>query len=224
MANIKPFRAVRPKKEQAASTANWSFEEFLNKMKTGDLYQYHAPAYFIYELVSEKGVQTGIVACASIDDYLNYTIKNHEDIIDEREEELVSKIDASNIQTDTAIIAYHDQRYIAKMIEAQKEKAPIYEFETNGISHTIWSLDDYSKVKNMMDALEGISDVYMISGNTAAASAVEIGLKRRVEKPDYDGTEDFNYFMCVLVPYTEVKECGLWSESKIHECLLNHAI
>lgn len=225
MADIRPFRAVRPKKEIAACTASRSFEEIQDMINSGDLYQYHAPGYYIYELKSEDRIQTGIVACVSIDDYLKQLIKNHEDIIDEREDEKVCRIDDCNIQTEAVIMAYHDQGYIEKLISLQKENAPTYSFETpNGVQHTVWSVNDFSKVKNFMDALNGTSDIYVVSGHPAAASAVETGLKRRAQKPDYDGTEEFNYFMCFLIPYTEVKEGGAWVEPKIHKCLLNHAI
>lgn len=225
MADMKPFRAVRPKKEKAARTASWSLEVVQNMIESGDMYQYHAAGYYIYELKSDERMQTGIVACASIDDYLEQIIKNHEDIIDEREEEKVCRINDCSMQTEPVIVVYHDQRYLEKMINDQKQNAPIYKFETSdGILHTIWAVNDFSKVKNFMDAFEGSDDFYVASGQAAAASAVEIGLKRRMERKDYDGTEEFNYFMCILVPYTEIKEGETWIEPKLHGYLLNHAI
>lgn len=225
MADIRPFPAVRPKKEKALLTSSCSFEDVLNMIQAEDLYQYHVPAYFVYEIKSEDRMQTGIFACASIDDYLKQLIKNHEDYIDERKEEIVGRIDSSGLQTDPVVIAYHDQGYIETLTLAKKDFAPTYEFDTpDGAHHSIWSIDDFSKVKNMMEALQGTTDFYIVSGHAAAASAVEIGLKRRAQNPGYDGSEEFNYFLCVLLPYTAVNEGGSWYESKLHKFLLSHAI
>ncbi len=42
----------------------------------GNFVQEDKPVYYLYELTMNGRVQSGIVACASIDDYLNQVIKN----------------------------------------------------------------------------------------------------------------------------------------------------
>jgi uncharacterized protein (DUF1015 family) len=45
----------------------------------------------------------------------------------------------------------------------------------------------------------------LADGHHRAASAVKVGLKRRAEHPDYDGTEEFNFFLSVLFPDSELE-------------------
>ena len=50
-------------------------------------------AYYVYELTMDGRVQTGITACASIDDYANNVIKKHENTRADKEQDRINHVD-----------------------------------------------------------------------------------------------------------------------------------
>lgn len=136
-------------------------------------------AYYVYELTMNGRTQTGIAACASIDDYNNNIIKKHE-----------------NTRADEVI-----RNEVAKA----KETRPLYSFTSpDGIRHQVYKISNIQSVENIEKAFAGIDDIYIADGHHRAASAVKVGLKRREEHPDYTGEEEFNYFLSVLFPDEEL--------------------
>ena len=47
--------------------------------------------------------------------------------------------------------------------------------------------------------------MYIADGHHRAASAVKVGLMRREQNPDFDGTEQFNFFLSVIFPADSLK-------------------
>ncbi len=159
-------------------------------------------SYYIYQLTMDGRKQTGIVACASVDDYLNNVIKKHENTREEKEQDRIRHVDTLGAQTGPIFLAYRSQKVINDVVESviTQEKA-LYDFTAvDGIGHAVWKIADTDKVAAIQQAFAAIDDIYIADGHHRAASAVKVGLKRRNENPDYDGTEEFNFFLSVLFP------------------------
>lgn len=162
--------------------------------------------YYIYELTMEGRTQTGIVACASIDDYLNNVIKKHENTRADKEEDRIRHVDTCNAQTGPIFLAYRRNETIYSVVEETKKETPLYSFTSeDGITHRVFVISDPAAVSAVSDAFSSIDSIYIADGHHRAASAVKVGLKRRGEHPDYDGTEEFNFFLSVLFPEDELK-------------------
>jgi uncharacterized protein (DUF1015 family) len=162
--------------------------------------------YYIYELTMDGRTQTGIVACASIDDYLNNVIKKHENTRADKEEDRIRHVDTCNAQTGPIFLAYRRNETIHSVVADTKKNAPLYDFTSeDGITHRVFVISDPSAVKAVSDAFDSIDSIYIADGHHRAASAVKVGLKRRAEHPDYNGTEEFNVFLSVLFPEDELK-------------------
>ncbi|MBR2407581.1 MAG: DUF1015 domain-containing protein [Lachnospiraceae bacterium] len=162
--------------------------------------------YYIYELTMEGRTQTGIVACASIDDYLNNVIKKHENTRADKEEDRIRHVDTCNAQTGPIFLAYRRNETIYSVVEETKKGTPLYSFTSeDGITHRVFVISDPAAVSAVSDAFSSIDSIYIADGHHRAASAVKVGLKRREEHPDYDGTEEFNFFLSVLFPEDELK-------------------
>ncbi len=159
------------------------------------------PSYYIYELIMDGRSQTGIVACASIDDYVNEVIKKHENTREEKELDRIRHVDTCNAQTGPIFLAYRSIEAInAVVIEKQKEQ-PLYQFVSDdGFEHNVCVIDDAAQIAVIKENFENTNQIYIADGHHRAASAVKVGLKRRKENPDYTGTEEFNYFLSVLFP------------------------
>lgn len=177
--------------------------ELLAEMKKDGVYVSDPDhAYYIYRLTMDGRAQTGIVACASVDDYLDNVIKKHENTREEKEQDRIRHVDTLSAQTGPIFLAYRSKEEINEVVASVMEKeAPLYDFTAvDGISHTVWKVSETEQVKTIQDTFAGIDDIYIADGHHRAASAVKVGIKRRQEHPGYDGTEEFNYFLSVLFP------------------------
>ena len=177
--------------------------ELLKEMEKDGVYvSDHDKAYYIYRLTMNGRAQTGIVACASVDDYLENVIKKHENTREEKEQDRIRHVDILSAQTGPIFLAYRSKEEINQVVASvMEQEAPLYDFTAvDGISHTVWKISAQDQVKRIQDTFASIDDIYIADGHHRAASAVKVGLKRRQEHPGYDGTEEFNYFLSVLFP------------------------
>lgn len=162
-------------------------------------------AYYVYELTMNGRTQTGIAACASIDDYNNNIIKKHENTRADKEQDRINHVDRCSAQTGPIFLAYRADEVIRNEVAKAKEEKPLYSFiSPDGIRHQVYKISNAQSVENIEKAFAGIDDIYIADGHHRAASAVKVGLKRREEHPDYTGEEEFNYFLSVLFPDEEL--------------------
>lgn len=159
-------------------------------------------AYYVYQLTMDGRTQTGIAALASVDDYLSGVIKKHENTREEKEQDRIRHVDTLSAQTGPIFLAYRANAVINSIVnQVMVEDAPLYDFASpDGIGHRMWKIQGEDQVAQIQEAFARIQDIYIADGHHRAASAVKVGLKRREEHPDYDGTEEFNYFLSVLFP------------------------
>lgn len=155
--------------------------------------------YYIYELIMDGRSQTGIVGCASIDDYISGVIKKHENTREEKEIDRINHVDRLSAQTGPIFLAYRGREDIKGVISRVKDNDALYDFVSpDGITHRVWIIDDNEDINIISSAFEDTNQIYIADGHHRCASAVKVGLKRRSEYPGYSGDEEFNYFLSVL--------------------------
>ncbi len=168
-------------------------------VEKGEFIREKKPCYYIYELTRNGKVQDGLVACASIDDYENGIIKKHENTRAEKEEDRIRHISACNAQTGPIFLAYRKNEVLKKEIARAKGKKPLYAFVSeDGIGHRVFCIDEAAGIKTIQKEFSAMDQIYIADGHHRAASAVKVGLRKRLEHPDYTGREEFNYFLSVL--------------------------
>lgn len=159
------------------------------------------PCYYLYELTMDGRSQTGIVACASIDDYENEVIKKHENTRAEKEADRIHHVDSCNAQTGPIFLAYRNREEIDILVEKIKSRDVLYDFVAeDDIRHRVFLVDDASEIALIENAFREMSEIYIADGHHRAASAVRVGQRRRTAHPGYTGDEEFNYFLSVLFP------------------------
>ena len=176
-------------------------ELFRTMLDKGEFVKDDKPCYYIYELTMDGRAQTGIVACASIDDYINSVIKKHENTRADKEVDRIRHVDALNAQTGPIFLAYRADETINGVVDRVKSMPAVNDFiSDDGIRHRVWIIDDTSDIESIAKSFEGMDSIYIADGHHRCASAVKVGLKRREEHKDYTGDEEFNYFLSVLFP------------------------
>lgn len=246
MAEIRPFRCIRPSKEAASAVAALPYDVYDRKeakeivkknplsflavdraetqfedgknpyapevyeqaartlkrwQQEGILTEDESPFYYLYELVMEGRAQTGIVACASVDDYSSGVIARHENTREEKEQDRIRHVDVTNAHTGPIFLAYRSQEELNGLVALEKKKTPLYDFiSEDGICHRVWKIEDPQKAEEIHRIFSGIPRVYIADGHHRAASAVKVAVMRREANPSWTGNEEFNYFLSVLFP------------------------
>lgn len=246
MANVKPFRAIRPRRTYARQVATLPYDVFTEKQaraivqenplsflkivrpetmfpegthmydtavyeKARDelnhdidsnfLKQDETDCYYIYRQVMEGRSQTGIVACFSVDDYLNNVVKKHEYTRHDKEIDRTRHIDICSAQTGMVFLVFQEAYNPQAVIERITQQEPLYDFvAADQVRQIVWKVDDPEEIALLSAAFAQMDSLYIADGHHRCASAAAVAQKRREASPDYDGTEEFNYFMAVAFP------------------------
>lgn len=157
---------------------------------------------YIYKQVMNGRPQIGLVVCTSIDDYINNIIKKHEHTRADKEQDRINHVDYCNANTGPIFLTYKAKEKVDNAINSWIENhKPVYDFVSeDGIGHTVWVIDEDSVIEGLIAEFAKVDYLYIADGHHRAASAVKVGIKRREEHPNYDGSEEFNYFLSVLFP------------------------
>ena len=175
------------------------------EMQSGIFVQEDKPCYYLYELTMNGRSQTGIVGCASVEDYVHNVIKKHENTRAEKEKDRIRHIDTCNAQTGPIFLAYHHQSSIDALVEEIKQQMPMYDFvSVDGIGHRCWIVSDEVQIKTLCQAFKDMAAMYIADGHHRAASAVKVGLKRRNEQ-DTRKISASEYFLAVAFPDNQLQ-------------------
>jgi uncharacterized protein (DUF1015 family) len=176
------------------------------RMSEGTFVSDPEECYYLYELTWQGKSQTGLVACASIDDYVKGVIKKHENTREEKEIDRITHVDTCSAQTGPIFLAYRKNAVIAEITERVKETKPLYSFICEDkVRHQVWKIKSELDIMAVRESFGRINHIYIADGHHRAASAVKVGLRRRKQNPSYTGSEEFNYFLCVLFPDEELR-------------------
>lgn len=250
MAVVRPFKAIRPRKDLAEKVAALPYDVMdsdearemvkgnpysflhvdkaeidldknidlydkkvyekasanLNKMVSdGVLVEENKPCLYIYRLIMNGKSQTGIVGCTSVDEYMNNIIKKHEFTRAEKEQDRINHVDYCDAHTGPIFLTYRNRKDLHDIMDNWTKKEPVYNFKAeDGISHIVWVIDDEATINKIKELFGKIDYLYIADGHHRAASAVKVGAKRRQENPNYTGEEEFNFFLSVIFPDSDL--------------------
>ncbi len=165
------------------------------------------PKLYIYRQIMDGRAQTGIVGCVSVDEYQNNIIKKHEFTRVEKEIDRINHFDICGANTEPVFLTYRDSVGIKAAMEKYiAGRSPEYDVKTSdGITHTLWVIEDDAVTKAISESFAKVPYLYIADGHHRSASACKVGLKRREENPNYTGDEEFNFFMAVIFPDSDLK-------------------
>ena len=177
-----------------------------NMIEEGLYIQEKAPAIYIYQQIMDGRGQKGIVCCTSVDDYINNIIKKHERTRLLKEIDRVNHVDICNANTGPIFLTYRNNNEISSIVEEWTKKEPVYDFiSEDGNGHRVWRIDDNIVIEKLVKLFKSIKYLYIADGHHRSASAVKVALKRRKQLGKYTGNEEFNYFLSIIYPDTELK-------------------
>jgi uncharacterized protein (DUF1015 family) len=161
---------------------------------------------YVYGQTMFGKTQYGIVACASVDDYLKDIIKKHELTRPDKEEDRMNHIRVTNFNAEPVFFAYPDHDVLDGIVERVVSENATYDFTTDdGVGHHFWVISDTDLIKRIEEIFEkDIPFTYVADGHHRTAAAALVGQERRNSNPDHRGNEEYNYFLAVHFPASQL--------------------
>ena len=188
--------------EEVYTKAAENLANFKNK---GWLVSEDRPLMYLYAQTMGTHTQTGLVCCCHIDDYIKDVIKKHEFTRKDKEDDRTKHTATINANIGPVFIAYRDVDAIRQALAPiPKQSAPIYDFvDELQVRHQVWPVANAAEIEKLF--AEKVPVSYIADGHHRSASAVRVGSERRAANPKHTGNEEYNWFLSVLFPASELK-------------------
>lgn len=158
---------------------------------------------YVYQQQMGAHRQRGLVAGCHVDDYDAGLIKKHEKTRKDKEDDRTKLIDTLGADTGPVFLTYRDHAAVTALVDAKTNEKPLHDFTApDGVKHTVWRIAGGA---DWVKAFGGVPATYIADGHHRAASAARVARLRRERNPQHSGQEDYNWFLCVLFPASELK-------------------
>ena len=180
-----------------------NFQAFQDK---GWLVQDEQEMYYIYAQTMNGKTQYGLVVGAYVPDYLNGTIKKHELTRRDKEEDRMKHVRVNNANLEPVFFAYPDNETIDSLVARYAATAPEYDFvaPVDGFRHTLWLVSDPQDIDTITQTFARIPRLYIADGHHRSAAAALVGAEKAKANPNHTGQEEYNYFMAVCFPASQL--------------------
>ena len=182
-------------------------KENLDKFKKENIFvKDKEDAIYIYREIVNDRAQIGIVACVAVDDNLNGVVKKHEYTKPDKLDR-TNHIKYCNANTGTVLLTYKNNEEIDKIMDYYVYfMNPIYDFKTDdNVTHTVWKVEKERDINDLINEFKKVGNLYIADGHHRCAAAENIALEERRKNPNYTGEEEFNYYIAMISPDTNLK-------------------
>ena len=250
MAQIKPFRGIRPPRELVEEVASRPYdvlnseearaeaagnekslyhiikpeinfapgtdehdpkvydkavEQFNLFQEKGWLVQDNTEKYYVYAQTMNGRTQYGLVVCANVEDYLNGVIKKHELTRRDKEEDRMKHVRINNANIEPVFFAYPDNAELDAIVAETVKGKPEYDFTApDGFGHHFWLINDDNTIKRITELFAAIPYLYIADGHHRTAAAALVGAEKARQNPHHRGDEEYNYFLAVCFPASQL--------------------
>jgi uncharacterized protein (DUF1015 family) len=171
----------------------------------GILVEDATPCFYVYSLTMNGRTQNGLVGCASVEDYWNDVIKKHEFTRKQKEQDRCEHVRVTNAHTGPIFLTYKDDSDINTLIAKVKQNTPDNDHVANdGIRHQTWLIDGKEDIDFIQNRLAEVPSFYVADGHHRSAAAAIVGRERKEANPNHTGNENYNRFLAVLFPASEL--------------------
>jgi uncharacterized protein (DUF1015 family) len=182
-------------------------KENLNRLiQDGVLREDPTPCLYVYAQKMGTHTQYGIMGCASVEEYLNDTIKKHELTRKDKEDDRTKHVQVTNAHSGPIFLTYRAQPAIDAIVKQVSGGAPTYNFVAeDGIRHQLWVINDAATIAAITGAFKGIPNLYVADGHHRSAAAARVGRDLAKANQNHHGDEEYNFFLAVLFPHNQLR-------------------
>ena len=165
------------------------------------------PCYYVYSQTMDGRTQYGLVLCAHTDDYSGGKIKKHELTRKDKEDDRMVHVRIQNANIEPVFFAFKDNDVLTGFVERAIKAAPEYSFvDEHGFGHEFWVIDNDTDIDTITRTFATDVDAfYVADGHHRTAAAARVGAEKRASNPNHSGDEEYNFFMAVCFPESQLK-------------------
>ena len=181
-------------------------ENFRKFQEKGWLVEDEEEMYYIYAQTMKGKTQYGLVVGAWVEDYMNGVIKKHELTRRDKEEDRMKHVRVNDANLEPVFFAYPDNAVIDALVARYTAGAPEYDFvaPVDGFRHQLWLVKDKEDIRVITETFAGIPYLYIADGHHRSAAAALVGAEKARQNPNHRGDEEYNYFMAVCFPASQL--------------------
>ena len=180
-------------------------EQFNLFQEKGWLVQDDTEKYYVYAQTMNGRTQYGLVVCANVEDYLNGVIKKHELTRRDKEEDRMKHVRINNANIEPVFFAYPDNAELDAIVAETVKGKPEYDFTApDGFGHHFWLINDDNTIKRITELFAAIPYLYIADGHHRTAAAALVGAEKARQNPHHRGDEEYNYFLAVCFPASQL--------------------
>ena len=182
-------------------------ENFKAWQEKGWLVRDGKPCYYVYAQTMEGRTQYGLVLCAHTEDYETGKIKKHELTRKDKEDDRMIHVRIQNANIEPVFFAFRDNAELDDIVFRVTSGPSEYRFtDENGFGHELWVIEDEELIARItMLFTTQVDAFYVADGHHRTAAAARVGAEKRAQNPAHTGEEEYNYFMAVCFPESQLK-------------------
>jgi len=206
------YRIIKPeidfpagKDEHDADVYDKAAENFKLFCDNGWLVEDEKEHYYVYAQTMNGKTQYGLVIGASVEDYMTGKIKKHELTRRDKEEDRMKHVRITDANVEPVFFSYPDNNVINTLVEKVVQGEPEYDFvSVDGVGHHFWLIDEDSDINTITETFSKIPALYIADGHHRSAAAALVGAEKAKNNPNHTGDEEYNYFMAVCFPDSQL--------------------
>ena len=181
-------------------------ENLQQLISQGVLQEDPRPSFYLYAQTMNNHTQYGLVGCASVQEYLNDTIKKHEHTRKDKEDDRTKHVEVTNAHSGPIFLTYRAEPTLDAIVDRIQRSPTVNDFVADdGIRHQLWVIDDQKTVGEITRAFGAVPALYVADGHHRSAAAARVGNERAKANPRHTGAEEYNFFLAVLFPHDQLR-------------------
>ncbi|WP_165040569.1 DUF1015 domain-containing protein [Dysgonomonas sp. ZJ709] len=206
------YRIIKPEidfdqyiDEHHPDVYNRAVQNFNEFQKNGWLVQDEDENYYVYAQTMNGNTQYGLVVCSHIEDYMTDNIKKHELTRKDKEEDRMMHVRVNDANIEPVFFAYPDNEELGAIMTRIISTPTEYDFvASDGVGHHFWIINDREDVARITELFASIPSLYIADGHHRSAAAALVGAEKARQNPNHTGKEEYNYFMAVCFPDSQL--------------------
>ena len=192
--------------EHDSAVYDKAVENFKMFQEKGWLVQDDKENYYVYAQTMNGKTQYGLVVGAYVPDYMNGVIKKHELTRRDKEEDRMKHVRVNNANIEPVFFAYPDNAELDAIVAKYTAREPEYDFIApgDGFGHTFWVIDGKEDIDRITALFADMPALYIADGHHRSAAAALVGAEKAAQNPNHKGDEEYNYFMAVCFPASQL--------------------
>lgn len=181
-------------------------QNFAMFQEKGWLVQDSKELYYIYAQTMGNKTQYGLVVGAYVEDYMSGVIKKHELTRADKEEDRMKHVRVNNANIEPVFFAYPDNKVLDDLVSRYAAGTPEYDFiaPIDGFRHRLWIIDKDEDIATVTSEFAKMPAMYIADGHHRSAAAARVCAEKATQNPNHRGDEEYNYFMAVCFPASQL--------------------